>query len=143
MEISPKQILIDILIQITNALSQVTTMKLHSLSLDQTEHSEIEELLVFPSTISTSQIRKVYALMKHYSTMSYLKIDSFGDMKIVIFVRNILKKIKRESNQHFRFLCFRAPTTDNSMIKTSYRNFGPRIFRPKLFDLTLTFTISF
>jgi hypothetical protein len=129
LEISQKQMLIDILIQITNALSQVTTMKLHSLSLDQAEHSETEELLVFPSTISTSQITKVYlenmstidevyVLMKHYPTMSYLKIDSFGDMNMDMFVRNILKKIKRESNQHFRLLCFRAPTTDDSMIKT-------------------------
>ncbi len=128
LEISQKQILIDILIQITNALSQVTTMKLHSLSLDQAEHSETEELLVFPSTISTSQITKVYlenmstidevyVLMKHYPTMSYLKIDSFGDMKMDMFVRNILKKIKRESNQYFRLLCFHAPTTDDSMIK--------------------------
>jgi hypothetical protein len=52
LEISQKQILIDIIIQITNVLSQVTTMKLHSLSLDQAEYSETEELLVFPSTFN-------------------------------------------------------------------------------------------
>jgi hypothetical protein len=128
LEISQEQILIDILIQITNALSEVTTMKIHSLSLDQTEHSETEELMVFPSTTSTNQITKVYlekmstinevyALMKHYPTMSYLKIDSFGNMKVDIFIRNILKKINRKSNQNLRLLCLRAPTTDDSTIK--------------------------
>jgi hypothetical protein len=128
LEISEERILIDILIKITNALPQVTTMKLHCLSLDQTQHSETDELLVFPSTESINQITKVYlekmstieevyALMEHYPTMSYLKIDSFGDMKMDVFIRNILKRIKRESNRNLRLLCFYAPTTDDSMIK--------------------------
>jgi hypothetical protein len=132
LEISEKKILIDILMQITNALPQVTTMKLHSLSLDEAEHSETEELMVFPSTISINQITKVYlenistmnevyALMKHYPTMSYLKIDSFGDMQVEVFIQNILKKIKRESNQHLRLLCFRSATTDDLMIRTLER----------------------
>jgi hypothetical protein len=128
LEISEERILIDILIKITNALPQVTTIKLHSISLDQTQHSETDELLLFPSTESINQITKVYlekmstieevyALMEHYPTMSYLKIDSFVDMKMDVFIRNILKRIKRESNRNLRLLCFYAPTTDDSMIK--------------------------
>ena len=107
--------------EITNALPQVTTMKLHSLSLDQAKDSETEELIVFPSTESINQITKVYlekmsaieevySLMKLYPNMSYLKIDSFDNMKIDVFIRNILKKINRESNQYLRLLCFRAPS---------------------------------
>ncbi len=129
LEISEKQVLVDILIQITNVLPQVTTMKIHSLSLDQARHSETEELLVFPSTTSTNQITKiylekmstideVYALMKHYPNMSYLKIDSLDNMMVNVFIRNLLKKINGESNRNLRLLCFRAPTTDDLMIKT-------------------------
>jgi hypothetical protein len=129
LKISEKGMLIDILIQITNALPQVTTMKLHSLSLDQATHSETDELMVFPSTTSTSQIAKIYlekistieeiyALMKHYPNMSYLKIDSFDNMKVDVFIQNVLKKINDESNQHLRLLCFCASTTDDSMMET-------------------------
>ncbi len=129
LEISNEQTLVDILMEITNALPQVTTMKLHSLSLDQAKGLETDELIVFPSTTSTNQITKVYlekmsaieevySLMKLYPNMSYLKIDSFDNMKIDAFIRNILKKINRESNQYLRSLCFRAPANDDSMIKT-------------------------
>jgi hypothetical protein len=128
LEISHEKILIDILIQITNSLPQVNTMKIHSLSLDQPRDSETEELIIFPSTKSTNQITKVclekmfaveevYSLMKLYPHMSYLKINSFDNMKVNVFIRNISKKIERESNQHLRSLCFRAPETDDSMIK--------------------------
>lgn len=63
-------------------------------------------------------IEEVYSLMKLCPYMSYLKIDSFDNMKIDVFIRNIFKKIKRESNQYLRLLCFRAPTNDDPMIKT-------------------------
>ena len=129
LEISEKQIPIDILIQITNALPDVTTMKLHSLSLDQVEHSETEQPLIYPSTISINQITKiylekvskideVYALIKHYPMISYLKIDSFDDIMIDLFIQNIFKKINRESNENFRSLCFRLSTTDDFIVQT-------------------------
>jgi hypothetical protein len=106
LEISHEKILIDILIQITNSLPQVNTMKIHSLSLDQPRDSETEELIIFPSTKSTNQITKVclekmfaveevYSLMKLYPHMSYLKINSFDNMKVNVFIRNISKKIER------------------------------------------------
>ncbi len=129
LEISHEKTLVDILMEITNALPQVTTMKLHSLSLDQARDSETDELIVFSSTESINQVTKVYlekmfvteevySLMKLYPYMSYLKIDSFDNMKIDAFIRNILKKINRESNQYLRSLCFCAPATANLMIKT-------------------------
>jgi hypothetical protein len=129
LEISLEKILIDILIQITNSLPQVNTMKIHSLSLDQARDSETEELIIFPSTESINQITKVYlekmfaieevySLMKMCSNMSYLKIDSFDNMMVDVFIQNILKKIKHDSNQHLRLLCFRAPASDDPMIQT-------------------------
>jgi len=129
LEISDEKTLVDILMEITNALPQVTTMKLHSLSLDQATELETDELIVFPSTTSTNQITKVYlekmsaieevySLMKLYPYMSYLKIDSFDNMKVDVFIRKVLKKINRQSNQYLRSLCFRAPTTADPMIKT-------------------------
>jgi hypothetical protein len=128
LEILEEKLCIDILMQITNSLPQVTTMKIHSLSLDPARDSETDELIIFPSTKSTNQITKVclekmfvveevYSLMKLYPNMSYLKINSFDNMKVNVFIRNISKKIERESNQHLRSLCFRAPETDDSMIK--------------------------
>jgi hypothetical protein len=129
LEISKQKICIDILMQITNALPQVTTMKLHSLSLDQPRDSETEELIVFPSTTSTNQITKVYlekmfaieeiySLMKLCPYMSYIKIDSFDNMNAGMFIRNVLKRIKHDSNLHLRLLFIRAPATNDSMIKT-------------------------
>jgi len=119
---------LDILVQITNALPQVTTMKLHSLSLDKVKDSETDELIVFPSTRSINQITKVYletastikeiySLMKKYPNMSHLKINSFDSMKVDMFIRNIRKKINRDRNQRLRSLCFRASAaaTDDSM----------------------------
>jgi hypothetical protein len=104
-------------------------MKVHSLSLDQVKDSDTEEIIDLPSTTSTNQITKVYlekmfaieevySLIKLCPYISYLKIDSFDNMKIDMFIRNIFKKIKRESNQYLRLLCLNAPANDDPMIKT-------------------------
>jgi hypothetical protein len=129
LEISEEKLCFDILMQITNSLPQVTTMKLHSLSLDQARDSETDELIIFPSTESINHITKVYlekmfaieevySLMKLCRYMSYLKVDSFDNMKVDVFIRNVLKKINHDANPHLRLLCFPAPATDDSMIKT-------------------------
>ncbi len=101
-------------------------MKLHSLSFDKARHSQTNELIVFPSTESINQITKVYlekmstieevySLMELYPKMSYLKINCFDNMKVDVFMRNILKKINYRSNQQLRLLCFRAPKSDDPM----------------------------
>ncbi len=129
LEILEEKFCFDILMQITNSLPQVTTMKIHSLSLDQARDSETDELIVFPSTESFNQIKKVYlekmftieevySLMKLCPYMSYLKIDSLDNMKVDVFIRNVLKKINHDSNQHLRLLCFRVPASDDPMIQT-------------------------
>ena len=129
LEISEELVMIDILKEIINALPHVMTMKLHSLSLNQPEHSETRQLMVLPSTTSNNQITKIYlekmstideisALIEHYPMMSYLKIDSFGEMKVNLFIANVLKKINRQSNRNLRLLCIRIPTTNHSIIKT-------------------------
>jgi hypothetical protein len=127
-EIPEEEILLDILIQMINALPQVTTLKLHSLSIDQVTDSETEEPIVFPMTTSTNRITKVYlekmfiieevySLMKLCSNMSYLKVNSLDNMKVDVFIRNIFNKINCESNQYLRLLCVPAPTNDDSIIK--------------------------
>ncbi len=124
LEISAK-VGIDILVQITNALPEVTTMKLHSLSLTKARDSATDELIVFPSTQSINQITKVYietvstikeiySLMKNYPIMSYLKIHSFDNIQVNVFIRNILTKINRDSNQHLR-----SPASDDSIVHTT------------------------
>jgi hypothetical protein len=129
LEISKEKLCFDILMQITNALPQVITMKIHSLSLDQAKDSETDELIVFPSTESINQITKVYlekmfsieevySLMKLCRYMSYLKINSFDNMNADMFIRNILKKVNRDSNRNLRLLCFPAPASDDPMIQT-------------------------
>jgi hypothetical protein len=129
LEISQEKLCIDILMQITNALPHVTTMKIHSLSLNQAKDSETDEFIVFPSTESINQITKVYlekmftieevySLMKLCPYMSYLKINSFDHMNADMFIRNILNKIKHDSNEYLRLVCFRAPANDGPMIQT-------------------------
>jgi phosphopentomutase len=109
LEIFGRKTLVDILMQITNSLPQVTTMKTHSLSLNQPRDSKTKELIVFSSTKSINQITKVYlekmftieeiySLMKLCRHMSHLKIDSFDNMKVDVFIRNVLKKINCQSN---------------------------------------------
>jgi hypothetical protein len=128
LEISQEKLCMDILIQIINTLPQLYTMKIHSLSLDQTKDSEIEERTVSPSTTSTTNqitkvylekmftIEEIYSLVKLCSNMSYLKVNSFDNINVDVFIRNILKKINCESNRYLRLLCFPAPTTDDSII---------------------------
>jgi phosphopentomutase len=129
LEISEEKLCFDMLMQIINSLPQVTTMKIHSLSLDQAKDSETDELIVFPSTESINQITKVYlekmftieevySLMKLCRYMSYLKINSFDNMNASMFIRNTLKKINRDSNKYLRLLCFPAPASDDQMIKS-------------------------
>ncbi len=129
LEILEEKLCIDILIQITNSLPHVTTMKLHSLSLDQARDSETDELIVFPSTESINQITKVYlekmfvieevySLMKLYPYMSYIKINSFDNTNADMFIRNVLNKINHDSNPYLRLLYFRAPASDDPMIQT-------------------------
>jgi hypothetical protein len=39
-------------------------------------------------------------------------------MNADMFIRNILKKIKHDSNEYLRLLCFRGPASDDPMIET-------------------------
>ena len=128
LEILQEQILIDVLIGITDSylLPQLMTMKLHSLSLGQRRASATDKPIVSPAN-STNQITKVYlkkvfaieeiySLINMYPWMSYLKIDSFDNMTMDVFVQDIVKKISRDANQHLRTLCFRAATSNNPVI---------------------------
>jgi hypothetical protein len=128
LEISKEETLFDILIQIINALPQLTTIKLHSISFNRARDSETNELIIFPSTTSTNRITKVYlenmfhieevySMMELCPYMSYFKIDYLEDMMVHVFIRLILNKVKCESNQYLRLLCVPAPKTDDSIIR--------------------------
>jgi hypothetical protein len=130
LEILKEQLFIDVLMGITESLPQVTTIKVHSLSLEQLRDSKTGKLDVFPPIEwinhvtkvyleKVSAIEEIYSLMNLYPYMSYLKIDSVDNMKMDAFIQHILEKVNLESNQHLRLLCLRAPAIDDSMVYTA------------------------
>ncbi len=128
LEISEEFLFIGILIQVINALSELSTLKLHSLSLDQPRNLCFEEMVMFCSTESTSKITKVYLqainnmkdvyfLMALCPYMTHLKIDWLDDVDIELFLRNILKRINHIRNEYFRSLCFHVVAADDQIIR--------------------------
>jgi len=88
MEISQEKIFIGTLIQAIHLLSELDTLKIHSLLLDQPRYLCFEEMIIFCTTEDTSKITKVYLeeindindihfLMGLCPYMTYLKSRSY------------------------------------------------------------------
>ncbi len=122
------QIFSGVLIQVVNCLSELQTLKIHSLSLEELGDLCEEEVDILLSREDTNQITKVYFkttmdmadiyfLMVLCPHMEYLRVGSINDMDAESFVRELLYKINYEQNQYLRLLCFRVEAADDQTIK--------------------------
>ncbi|CAF3684731.1 unnamed protein product [Rotaria sp. Silwood1] len=127
LEISEENVYVNALIGIISLLPELTTLKIHSLSLHKPIVLGSKELFSNLSMNYTSKIRKVYLqtmyeiqefsiLLNLCPYMEYLKVDYTEKMDFKFVLRYILKKIKYDCNEHLRLLCFRVPTADDETI---------------------------
>ncbi|CAF3862441.1 unnamed protein product [Rotaria sp. Silwood1] len=128
LEILEKNISIDLLIQLINLLPDLTTLKLHSLSIDETSELTANEVFILCSMKETSQITKVYLEeINHFKQidflftlcpyMEYFKIEQINFMDIQAFLRIIFKKINRFNNHYLHALCFQFPILDDQIVQ--------------------------
>ncbi|CAF1502734.1 unnamed protein product [Rotaria sordida] len=124
LDIPVENVYVDVLIEIVRLLPELTTLKIHSLSL----HKPIMLNFIQLSMNYTSKVRKVYLLtmneIEEFSIllnlcpfMKYFKVDYTKQMDFKFLLQCILKKIKHDYNEYLRLLCFRVPTADDEMIQ--------------------------
>ncbi len=127
LEIPEEKVFVGRLIQITNSLRELQSLKIHSLSLRRSRDTNTEELLILCSRSSTSKITKVYLekmieigdfyfLLALCPYMKYLIMDCINNMDGESFLRIILKKINHDHDDHLRSLCFYVPEADDKVI---------------------------
>jgi hypothetical protein len=128
LEIPNEQIFNGTLLEVVDLLSELQTLKIHSLSLEEPRDLCEEEVDILLSREDTNQITKVYLeimvdmadiyfLMVLCPHADYIKIGSIIDMDVESFVRQMLNKINFEQNQYLRLLCFRVEAADDQTIK--------------------------
>jgi hypothetical protein len=152
LEIREKKISIPVLIQAVNLLSDITTLKLHSLSRDETIELTVKELLILCSMKETSKITEIYLeeigdvqeldfLFTLCPCMRYFKVGCINTMDVQLFLRTVFKKINHTNNHyHLRSLCFHVQTVDHQIVE----NIEEMIKCEKLFPhFTVTRTYVF
>ncbi|CAF4103996.1 unnamed protein product [Rotaria sp. Silwood2] len=128
LEIHQRKISIPVLIQIINLLPDIITLKIYSLSTDETEELNVKELLILCSMKETSKISKVYLeeiadiqqldfIFTLCPYMEYFKVNRINIMDAQSFLCTILKKINRNNYHSLRSLCFDVPTTYDQIVK--------------------------
>ncbi|CAF1346137.1 unnamed protein product [Rotaria sp. Silwood1] len=132
LEIPAKKVSIPALIQAVNLLPNITTLKVHSLSTDETTELTLKQLLILCSIKETSKITKVYLeeiddvkeldfLFTFCPCMDYFKVRCINTMDVQSFLPTIFKKIKQNNNHHLRSLCFPVQTVDEQIVKNIER----------------------
>ncbi|CAF3361724.1 unnamed protein product [Rotaria sp. Silwood2] len=132
LEILENKISIPALIQVVNLLPDITTLKIHSLSTDETTELTLKELLILCSIKQTIKITKVYLeeiddvkeldfLFTLCPYMEYFNVRCINMMDVQSFLRTIFKKIKQNNNNHLRLLCFPVRTADEQIVENIER----------------------
>ncbi|CAF1515247.1 unnamed protein product, partial [Adineta steineri] len=62
-------------------------------------------------------IEEVYFLMKLCPRIKFLKINLVNEINYELYLKNILTKIKQNSNKYLRSLCLYNPMADNKMVE--------------------------
>ncbi|CAF3684822.1 unnamed protein product [Rotaria sp. Silwood1] len=128
LKISEQNVYVNVLSAIISLLQELTTLKIHFLSLYKPIMLDSEELISDLSINHTSKVRKIYLqtmyeirefsiLLNACPYMEYLKVDYTEKMNFKFVLRYILKKIKYDCNEHLRLLCFRVPTVNDETIE--------------------------
>ncbi|CAF1370837.1 unnamed protein product [Rotaria sordida] len=118
-----------VLIQAVNLLPDITTLKIHSLSTDETEELNVKRLLILCSMKETSKITKIYLeeidnvqeldfLFTLCPDIVYFKVRYINTMDIQSFLCTIFKKINHNNNNHhLHSLCFHVLTADDQIVE--------------------------
>ncbi|CAF4312459.1 unnamed protein product, partial [Adineta steineri] len=113
LEITKENLFIGLLLQITNYLLELRSLKVHSLLLeDDSRDLNLKEISILYSIHLTSQIKKIYLrnltnikqidfLMKFSPYLSFLKIDYLHNLDIP----SILRQINHTNLNSLCFLC--------------------------------------
>ncbi|CAF1138060.1 unnamed protein product [Adineta steineri] len=121
LEITKENLFIGLLLQITNYLLELRSLKIHSLlSEDDSRDLNLKEISIFYSIHLTNQIKKIYLrnltnikqidfLMKFSPYLSFLKIDHLHNLDIPSILRQI-------NHTYLNSLCLYVPTADDKMI---------------------------
>ncbi|CAF1198983.1 unnamed protein product [Adineta steineri] len=121
LEITNENLFIGLLLQITNCLFELRSLKIHSLLLeDDSRDLNLKEISILYSIHLTSQIKKIYLrnltnikqidfLMKFSPYLSFFKIDYLHNLDIPSILRQI-------NHTYLNSLCFYVPTADDKMI---------------------------
>ncbi|CAF0898109.1 unnamed protein product [Rotaria sp. Silwood1] len=128
LEIFEKEMSIPILIQIVNRLSEITTLKIHSLSTDNTAQITLEEIDMLFLMKNTSNITMVYLeqiddvghlrfVFKLCPYMKYFKVGVTHSIDIQFFFRTIFMKTKHNNSRHFDSLCIHLPSADDKILE--------------------------
>ncbi|CAF1449856.1 unnamed protein product [Adineta steineri] len=127
LEIQKEKIDFSILINIIDSLSELDSLKIHSLSLSSTKSLSMEKIIrQFISNKNKItkiclenmiEIEEVYFLIKLCPHLNYLQINSLNTIDIELFVQNIINKIKNDYNHNLRVLCFCISTADDDLVQ--------------------------
>ncbi|CAF0808278.1 unnamed protein product [Adineta steineri] len=121
LEITKENLFIGLLLQITNCLFELRSLKIHSLLLeDDSRDLNLKEISILYSIHLTSQIKKIYLrnltnikqidfLIKFSPYLSFFKIDYLHNLDIPSILRQI-------NHTYLNSLCFYVPTADDKMI---------------------------
>ncbi|CAF4971459.1 unnamed protein product [Rotaria sp. Silwood1] len=128
LDILQKKISIPALIHTVNLLPDITTLRIHSLSIDETNKLTIQQIRILCSMKATSKVTKVYLeeigniqefdfLFTLCPHMEYFKVKCISMMNIQSFLHAFFKKINRINNHSLRSLCFYVSTAIDEIIK--------------------------
>ncbi|CAF1167279.1 unnamed protein product [Rotaria sordida] len=149
LEIFEKEISISILIRILNLLSQIITLKVHSILTDGTTEITFEEFHIFCSMKEKSKITKVYLkqidnieqldfIFELCPYMEYFKVGFINLLDIQLFFHTIFNNIKY-NNHHPNSLCLNIPTADDKILEDiketiKYENLSPPFIIKRVLD---------
>jgi hypothetical protein len=121
-EISEDDVFIGILTHITNALRELKSLKIQSLSSHRPQYMNDDEFVPIYPTSYTNKIKKVYLknmnkiedfhmILNLFPYVEYLEAEYIPDAEE--FFQIILKKINHDHNDHLRSLCLHVLIFDD------------------------------
>ncbi|CAF0973482.1 unnamed protein product [Adineta steineri] len=120
LEIS-KHISSDMLLNFIHDFSEIDSLKIPSLTLSYRDEKNVRDLpenniaKVYPENING--IEEVFFLMRLCPRMKYFKGNLVNEINYELYLKNILTKIKQNSNKYLRSLCLYNPLADNKMVE--------------------------
>jgi hypothetical protein len=128
LEILEKHFRMSLLIQVVNLLSNITTLKLHSLPTIETITITFDEFSLLLSMKAASKITKVYLeeigdiqeldfIFMLCPYIEYFKVGRINMIDIKAFLRVIFNKMNHYQIYYLRSLCFHVQTSDDRIVE--------------------------